>query len=117
MRFPIIIVFPRAIGSTYPYTETGDYAGGEACLEQLTILTTLTAMTSRIGLLTLVMVVPHRPTVQTAKMLASIDILSQGRLTVGCGAGWMKEEFNALGAPYAGRGTATDKYIEAFRAL
>lgn len=111
------IVIPRAIGSTYPYTESGDYPGGEECLEQLTILTTLGAMTSRIGLLTSVMVVPHRPAVQTAKVLASIDILSGGRLTVGCGAGWMEEEFAALGAPYAGRGKATDEYIEAFRAL
>ena len=111
------IVIPRAIGSTYPYTQSGAYPGGEQCLEQLTILTTLGAMTSRIGLLTSVMVVPHRPPIQTAKMLASIDILTGGRLTVGCGAGWMAEEFAVLGAPYAGRGKATDEYIEAFREL
>ncbi len=111
------IVIPRAIGSTYPYSRTGDYPGGEECLEQLTILTTLGAMTSRIGLMTSVMVVPHRPPVQTAKMLASIDVLSGGRLTVGCGTGWMEEEFTALGAPYAGRGKATDEYIAAFRVL
>ncbi len=111
------IVIPTAIDSTYPYTSSGAYPGGEECLEQLTVLAALGAMTSRIGLLTSVMVVPHRPAVLTAKILASIDVLTGGRLTVGCGAGWMAEEFGVLGAPYAARGKATDEYIEAFREL
>ena len=111
------IVIPTAISSTYPYTPSGGYPGGAECLEQLAILAALAGMTSRIGLLTSVMVVPHRPPVQTAKTLASIDVLSGGRLTVGCGAGWMEEEFAALGAPYAARGRATDEYIQAFREL
>ena len=64
------------------------------------------------------MVVPQRQPVLTAKMLATIDILSSGRLIVGCGVGWLKEEFEALGAPpYAERGRATDEYIDAFKAL
>ena len=45
------------------------------------------------------MVLPHRPPVLTAKMLATIDVLSNGRLIVGCGVGWMREEFEAIGAP------------------
>ena len=64
------------------------------------------------------MVVPQRHPVLTAKMLATIDVLSKGRLIVGCGAGWMKEEFEALGAPpFAERGRATDEYLDAFKAL
>jgi probable F420-dependent oxidoreductase len=64
------------------------------------------------------MVVPHRQAVLTAKMLATIDVLSSGRLVVGCGAGWLQTEFEALGAPpYAERGRATDEYLDAFKAL
>jgi probable F420-dependent oxidoreductase len=64
------------------------------------------------------MVVPHRPAVLTAKILSTIDVLSGGRLTLGIGAGWMKEEFEAIGAPdFAARGKVTDEYVEAFKAL
>ena len=78
----------------------------------------IAAATDRIELLTSVMVVPYRPAVLAAKMLATLDVLSEGRLTVGCGAGWMEEEFKALELPpFAERGAVTDEYIAAFRAL
>ena len=65
-----------------------------------------------------VMVVPHRQPILTAKMLATIDVMSEGRTIVGCGAGWMKEESEALETkPYEDRGRVTDEYIEAFKAL
>jgi probable F420-dependent oxidoreductase len=64
---------------------------------------------------TSVMVVPHRPAVLTAKILSTIDILSGGRLTLGVGAGWMREEFEAIDAPdFDARGTVTDEYVRAF---
>jgi probable F420-dependent oxidoreductase len=63
------------------------------------------------------MVVPHRQPVLAAKMLSTIDVLSNGRLILGVGAGWMKEEFALLDAPFEARGKATDEYIEAFKAL
>jgi probable F420-dependent oxidoreductase len=64
------------------------------------------------------MVVPHRPAVLTAKILSTIDIFSNGRLTLGIGAGWLKEEFEALDAPdFAARGKVTDEYILAAREL
>jgi probable F420-dependent oxidoreductase len=54
----------------------------------------------------------------TAKALATIDVLSQGRVTVGCGAGWMDEEFQALGVPpFAERGKVTDEYLRIFKTL
>ena len=64
------------------------------------------------------LVVPQRQPVLTAKMLATIDVLSQGRLIVGCGVGWLKEEFEAVGAPpFADRGRVTDEFIDAFKVL
>jgi alkanesulfonate monooxygenase SsuD/methylene tetrahydromethanopterin reductase-like flavin-dependent oxidoreductase (luciferase family) len=87
------IVIPRKIGSPYPYNPQRKMVGASDgdCFEQLVLMAYLAAATSRIRLLTSVMVVPHRPAVFTAKALATIDVLSQGRVTVGCGAGWMEE--------------------------
>jgi probable F420-dependent oxidoreductase len=114
------IVVPRAIGSTYPYTQSGQFPGsapGEY-MEPLVLLSCLAGATEKVRLLTSVMVVPHRPAVLTAKMLATIDVLSGGRVTLGCGAGWMREEFEAIGAPpFDKRGSVTDEYIAAFRQL
>jgi probable F420-dependent oxidoreductase len=64
------------------------------------------------------MILPYRNPIVTAKMLASLDVLSGGRVIVGAGVGWMKEEFENLQAPeYAERGRVTDEYIRAFREL
>jgi probable F420-dependent oxidoreductase len=114
------IVIPNDIQARYPYAETGEFpaqARGD-WYEQLTTMAFVAARTTRLRLVTSVMVVPHRPAVLTAKILATIDLLSQGRLTVGCGAGWLAEEFAALGTPpFAERGAVTDEYLGAFRAL
>jgi probable F420-dependent oxidoreductase len=114
------IVVPNRIASRYPYTETGEWPGARAgeCLEQITALGFLAAATSRIRLVTSVMVVPQRPAVLAAKALATVDVLSQGRLTVGIGVGWLDEEFRAVGAPpFADRGRVTDEFIAAFHEL
>ena len=64
------------------------------------------------------MVVPHRPAVLTAKMLATIDYLSKGRLTLGIGVGWCREEFEAIGAaPFDDRGHVTDEWMAACKEL
>ena len=114
------VVIPRAIDSTYPYSATGQWHGDASgdCLEQLTLLTYVAARTKKLRLLTSVMVLPQRPPVLTAKMLASLDVLSNGRLIYGVGAGWMREEFDALGAPeFDERGKVTDDYLRAFKEL
>ena len=112
------IVIPRRINSRYPYSESGEFGGSAECMDQLTLLSFLAGKTSTARLLTSVMVVPHRNAVLTAKMLATIDVLSRGRLIVGCGVGWMKEEFEALGAPpFEERGSAANEYIRAFKEL
>jgi probable F420-dependent oxidoreductase len=114
------VVIPRAIASRYPYSESGEFPAGAGAArhEQLIAVAFIAARTSRLRLITSVMVVPHRPAVLAAKMLSTIDVLSGGRLTVGIGAGWCEEEIAALGAPpFAERGAVTDEYIAAFKAL
>lgn len=113
------VVVPASFDSKYPYNPEGKWAGADDgfCFDQLATLGFLASCTKRMKLLTSVMVVPHRHPVLTAKMLSTIDVLSQGRLMLGVGAGWLKEEFDILGAPFAGRGRATDEYIAAFKEL
>jgi probable F420-dependent oxidoreductase len=120
VALPDHIVIPRHIASPYPYNPARKMVGAESgdCLEQLALLAFLAAATREIRLLTSIMVVPHRPPVFTAKALATIDVLSQGRVVVGAGAGWMDEEFQAVGAPpFAERGKVTDEYLRAFKTL
>ena len=114
------IVIPRDIEARYPYSTTGEFPSGGRTdwYEQLTSAAFVAAKTTRLRIVTSVMVVPHRPAVLTAKVLATVDLLSNGRLTVGVGAGWMKEEFEAVGTPpFAERGAVTDEYMAAFREL
>src|SRR5271167_2037988 len=111
------VVIPNDIEARYPYSDTGEFPGrsrGDRH-EQLTAVAFVAGKTSRLRLVTSVTVVPHRPAVLLAKMLATIDVLSNGRLTFGIGAGWMKEEFQALGVPpFPERGAVTDEYLDAF---
>lgn len=114
------IVIPRELENKYPYSDTGEFpgrAGGDRH-EQLTAVAFVAAKTSNLRLVTSVMVVPHRPAVLTAKILYTIDNLSEGRLTLGVGAGWCREEFEAIGTdPFDERGAVTDEYLLACREL
>jgi probable F420-dependent oxidoreductase len=114
------VVLPNVTTPGYPYSESGEFMSTEPLYrhEQLTMVSYVAAKTSRIRLVLAVIVVPHRQPVLAAKMLASIDVLSGGRLVVGVGAGWLKAEFDAIVAtPFAERGAVTDEYIHAFREL
>ena len=75
------------------------------------------ALTKRVKLAFGVLILPYRNPVVTAKMLASIDRMSNGRLIAGVGVGYLKGEFQALGIPQKNTGAMTDEYIDAFRAL
>ena len=114
------VIVGGAVASRYPYSDSGAWPAADTgeCLEQLMTVAHVAAVTTRIRLLTSVMVLPHRPPVLAAKMLATADVLSKGRLTVGVGIGWMAEEMAALQSPpYARRAAASAEYIAAFRAL
>ena len=112
------VIVPKNISIPYPYTIDGKYPGTGYHLETLVTMSFLAGATERIRFLTSVMIAPYRNPVITAKMLASLDVLSQGRVIVGLGVGWMKEEFDNLKAPsFNERGRVTDEYIKAFREL
>ena len=114
------ILVPNQVNSAYPYTLSGEFSGDESgeYFEQLTLLTYLAGITKNIRLVPSVMIVPYRPPILAAKILATLDVLSQGRLTLGVGVGWMEEEFEALGTPpFAERGEVTNEYLRAFKEL
>ncbi len=114
------VIIAKAVESKYPYDKSGLWPASDTgtCLEQLMTIAYVAAVTEKIRLLTSVMVLPHRAPVLAAKMLATADVLSNGRLTVGVGIGWMAEEMAALQSPpFDRRAQASQEYIEAFRAL
>jgi probable F420-dependent oxidoreductase len=110
------IVFPTEVESPYPYTVDGGFPGQGDALEQLTLMSFIAGLSNSVRLVTSVMILPHRNPLATAKVLATIDVLSKGRVTVGVGVGWMREEFEALGAPdFDRRGAASNEYLAIFR--
>ncbi|MEZ5258394.1 MAG: LLM class F420-dependent oxidoreductase [Ilumatobacteraceae bacterium] len=80
-------------------------------------LTYLAAATSTIRLATGILILPERNPVVLAKEVATLDAMSGGRVELGIGVGWLEEEFDAIGVPWARRGDRTDDYIGAMRAL
>jgi probable F420-dependent oxidoreductase len=90
---------------------------GSMFYEPLTVLAFAAACTSRVRLGTTVLILPYRNPVVTAKMLATLDVLSAGRVTAGMAVGWTEDEFKALGVSFRERGALSDEYIAAFKAL
>ena len=112
------IVIPHTIRSRYPYSDTGQFplAADATFLEPLTALAMVAGVTERAKLGTTVLVLPHRHPVLAAKMLATLDHLSGGRVILGAGVGWMREEIELLGAPFDARGAWSDEAIRIMRA-
>jgi probable F420-dependent oxidoreductase len=113
------VVVPSGYASAYPYAPSGRMPGPEESPipDPLIWLAYLAAATSSIHLATGILIVPQRNPVVLAKELATLDQLSRGRLELGIGVGWLEEEFDAIGVPFAARGRRTDDYIAAMRAL
>jgi probable F420-dependent oxidoreductase len=108
----------------FPRTATGSYPGGrfphppdKAYLDPVITLAAAAMCTARARLGASVFVLGHRHPIVMAKMLATIDALSQGRLIVGVGVGWWKEELEMLGAPFHARGRQADEMLRVFKAL
>ena len=114
------IAVPRKIDANYPYSENGQFrwaSDGEVdCMEQFTLIAWLAAVTIKVRIMTSVIVIPHRNPLFMAKSIATTDVLSGGRVTLGCGAGWMHEEFEALNLPdFGARGHVTNEYLDVMK--
>lgn len=114
------IVIPKTTQSKYPYSPDGsfDLEAAQHYLDAPTVLSYLAGVTDRPALGSSVLILPYRNPVLVAKMIATLDVLSRGRVILGVGVGWMREEFQALNlTTFEDRGAATDEYIEVLRAL
>jgi probable F420-dependent oxidoreductase len=101
----------------YPYAAEFPYPPGEPWLEPLTALAAIAGATRRVRLGTGVLIAPLRPVLVLAKSVATLDVLSRGRLDLGIGTGWQREEFVEPGMPFVGRTARMDDAVRACRAL
>ena len=114
------VILPREVASFYPYAADGvaTFRPDEPYYDPIATLNFLAGCTHRVRLGTHVLILPYRNPVVTAKMLATLDVLSNGRLTLGVGVGWMEEEFQALDLEtFAQRGAVSNEYIRLFKEL
>jgi len=116
------VVVPAGYETPYPYSSSGKMpgpGGGEniPITDPLIWLTYVGAVTTKIKLATGILILPQRNPVVLAKETATLDRLSKGRLLLGIGVGWLREEFDAIGVPFERRGARTDDYIKALKAL
>ncbi|MEM7255223.1 MAG: LLM class F420-dependent oxidoreductase [Pseudomonadota bacterium] len=113
-----VVLFDQ-YASDYPYAHDGKIpvAGDRALLEPFTTLAFLAARTKRVRLGTGICLVPQRNPVYTAKEVANLDWISNGRFDFGVGLGWLSEEFEALGVPFAKRAARCRSYLEVMRRL
>ena len=113
------VVIPKGYKSEYPYSPDGRMPGPDdmSMPDCLMWLAYVASATSTIRLGTGVLVLPQRNPVVLAKELATLDHMTGGRVELGIGAGWLAEEFEAIGVPFESRGARTDEHVEALRAL
>jgi probable F420-dependent oxidoreductase len=111
------IVVPVEHDSEYPYSESGTIPGGPfvAVPEPLVWLAYVAAVTTRIRLATGILILPEQHPLVVAKQVATLDRLCGGRFSLGVGAGWLREEFDAVGAVFDGRGARMDEAIGVMR--
>lgn len=113
------VVMPARVESRYPYSATGQFLvpPDSTWFDPLIALAAVASVTARVRLGTSVVIVPYRNPIVLAKMVSSLDCVCHGRLILGCGAGWLKEEFDALGVPHRERGGRMDEALDIMRIL
>jgi probable F420-dependent oxidoreductase len=113
------VMVPKGYASTYPYAPDGKMPGPEnsPIPDPFVALAYAAALTKKIRLATGVLILPQRHPAYVAKEVASLDVLSGGRVTLGVGVGWLKEEFDALGIGFDDRAARTRESVEAMRSL
>ena len=113
-------VVPEGHASSYPYSADGRMAGGVYNFplpDPLIWMAYVAARTSTIKLGTGILILPQHSPVITAKQVATLDVMSGGRVLLGIGVGWLKEEFDAIGASFSDRAARTDEYVAVLRTL
>ncbi len=113
------VVVPAILASRYPYRSNGIFpiSHTDNIFDPIVTLSYLAATTQTIDLGFSVLILPYRHPILNAKMLSTLDALSNGRVIVGAGVGWMEEEFKLLDANYDDRGNETDLHIKQLREL
>lgn len=114
------VVVPEGYQSAYPYSDDGKMAGGKNDMpipDPLIWMAYAAAATSKINLATGILIVPQRNPVVAAKQIATLDLMSGGRVLLGIGVGWLEEEFDAIGVPFGDRGRRTDEYVRTMQEL
>ena len=113
------VIYPSSYDSQYPYDPSGQMAMAPDTdlTDPLIWLTWLAANTSSIRLGTGIIILPERNPLVLAKQVGTLDSFSGGRVELGIGVGWLKEEFEALGVPWERRGARTDEYVAVMREL
>jgi len=113
-------VVPAGYESSYPYSTDGRMAGGKNDIplpDPLIWMAYAAAVTKTIKLGTGILILPQHSPVITAKQIATLDYMSGGRILLGIGVGWLREEFEAIGVPFDDRGRRTDEYVAVMREL
>jgi probable F420-dependent oxidoreductase len=113
------VVIPRGYKSTYPYDPSGRIPAPEnlPIPDPLLPLAYAAAVTRTLRLATGILILPQRHPLYVAKEAATLDVLSGGRLILGIGIGWLREEFQALGIPFEERAARTSESVRAMRSL
>ncbi len=113
------VVIPVGYTSTYPYDPSGKIQAPDQVPipDPLIALSYVAAVTTRIRLATGIVILPQRHPLYVAKEVATLDVLSHGRVILGIGVGWLAEEFQALGIPFEERAARTAEMVRALRAL
>ena len=113
------IAWPPTVASKYPYSDDGAFASPPDLpwFDPIGSLFLVAGCTERVKLGSTVLVLGYRPPLLTAKAMASLDALSDGRVILGVGIGWMKEEFDVLSMPFDHRGARADEQLDLFRVL
>ena len=115
---PEHLVFPTHVVSKYPYNpEAGPPLPTTPLFDPLIALTYVAAVTSKVKLGTGIYILPLRHPISIAKMVASLDVLSEGRVLLGVGVGWLKEEMESVGVDFDTRGPRSDEIIRIMRRL
>jgi probable F420-dependent oxidoreductase len=112
------LVTPVDLKSRYPYSADGSYGVNpeDPFYEAVTVLAHVAAVTTRVRLGTAVLIPALRHPLLLAKQVATLDRLSGGRVVLGLGTGWLREEFEALAVPFEGRGARLDEFVTVLRA-